>query len=92
MFSLIAYLKEDNEDFVIVSDDFFSQENAMLLTVGHPDTDWSDNMLLAMARAVTDVMNENKDKIQELFNKHYDTVMAGEEELERRELYKGEEK
>jgi hypothetical protein len=51
-------LIEDHDELLIVHTDYLYQESAILFTVGHPMTDWSDDMLLNKAVEVVDSLNK----------------------------------
>lgn len=48
------------DDILIVRSDYGYQESAIIFTVGHPDTDWSDNMLQEFARKTVDLLNRKE--------------------------------
>lgn len=47
-----------NNELVIVNDNYYNQENSIILTVGHKETDWSEDMLFDAAKEVVDLLNE----------------------------------
>ncbi len=49
-----------NDELLIVYNDYFNQESSIVFGVGHPETDWSDSMLLKEAKRVIKFLNAEK--------------------------------
>lgn len=50
-------LIEEDGELLIVHADYYQYESAIIFTVGHVNTDWSDGMLLDFAKKTVDLLN-----------------------------------
>ncbi len=48
---------------LVVHEDYFGYENAIIFTVGHPETDWSNNMLKDIAVKTVKLMNKYQNEL-----------------------------
>ena len=48
---------------LIVHEDYFGYENAIVFTVGHPETDWPNSMLKDIAIKTVKLMNEYSNEL-----------------------------
>ena len=73
----ISLIKKDKE-LLIVFEDYFTQESAILFTVGNPKTDWPDSMLKAMAEATVALMNKYYDELSQNEKQIFDKITEDE--------------
>ena len=73
----ISLIKKDKE-LLIVFEDYFTQESAILFTVGNPKTDWPDSMLKAMAEATVALMNKYYDELSQNEKQIFDKITVDE--------------
>ena len=48
---------------LIVHEDYFGYENAIVFTVGHPETDWPNSMLKDIAIKTVKLMNKHQNEL-----------------------------
>jgi hypothetical protein len=54
------FIVKEDEGLLVVNSNFFGYENAILFTIGHGNSDWSENMLLENAKKVVDFLNSEE--------------------------------